>query len=73
MGKLFKNGIGSWKTTIAGMIGAVSLALPQVQALLDSDPATVCDWNIIVGAVTVLIGFIAARDGDKSSEDVGVK
>lgn len=71
MGKLLKK--YSWKTTIAGAIGALSLALPQIQALLDNDPITVCNWNIIVGAITVLVGFTVARDGDKSSEDVGVK
>ena len=49
------------------------LILPQIQALLDGVDATTCDWNIVVIGATALFGGIVARDGDKSSEDVGVK
>jgi hypothetical protein len=63
----------SWKTTTTGIIAGLMVILPEVQALLDTDPTTVPDWNLVVAGVAVIFGFAAARDGDKSSQDVGVR
>ena len=56
----------SWKTTIAGIIAGLVVVLPQIQNLLDSNPATVCNWNIVVAGAVAVIGGIAAKDGDKT-------
>lgn len=39
--------------------------------MLDADPNTNPDWTALIAAVTAGVGLIAARDNDKSSEDVG--
>jgi hypothetical protein len=70
---ILDNAAVSWKTSLAGAITGLMVILPQVQAILDADPATTPDWNLIVAGITVIIGFVAARDGDKSSQDVGVR
>lgn len=63
----------SWKTTGAG-IGAILVAVGSaLTAMFDGDPATVADWGAVVAAVIAGIGLIAARDNDKSSQDVGIR
>lgn len=57
----------NWKTTLAGAIAAGAVILPQVANHMDDDPTTNMDIKIIVGALAVLFGFAASRDGDKSS------
>ena len=58
----------NWKTTVAGVVSFLSIVSPQFNLLFDGDVATNPDWNIIVGATTILLGLVAARDADKSSE-----
>lgn len=63
----------SWKTSAAG-IGAILVALGSaLSATFDADPVTVPDWGALVAAVIAGIGLLAARDNDKSSEEVGAK
>lgn len=63
----------SWKTTTAGIAGAVALLASQVQFLLDNDPATVVDYKAILAALAVFgIGWFS-RDNGVSSEDAGAK
>lgn len=63
----------SWKTSAAG-IGAILIAVGSaLTATFDGDPATVADWGAVVAAVIAGIGLIAARDNDKSSQDVGIR
>ena len=63
----------SWKTTGAG-IGAILVAVGSaLSATFDSDPLTVADWGAVIAAVIAGIGLIAARDNDKTSEEVGAK
>lgn len=73
MAQALAKGMKSWKTTAAGIVGALMVALPQIQTWLDEDPATSPDWMVVVGAIAVAFGFSMARDSDKSSEDVGAK
>ena len=42
-------------------------------ALLDGDPETTVNVELVIAEVVAGIGLFAARDNDKSSEDVGVK
>lgn len=63
----------SWKTTIVGFLAGLIICATQIIAILDSDPATVFEIGIFfAGLATMGIG-VFARDGDKSSEDVGAK
>ena len=65
----------SWKTTLAGVLAALGVILPQAAAFFDGDPATTPNWQVVIGAVITagaLFGLgAAARDNDKSSEAVG--
>jgi hypothetical protein len=70
LGTLIK---GSWKTTAVTVLGAIGIMATQLQNLLDDDPATVFSWEMFwVAGVLVLVGLFA-KDGDKTSEEVGLK
>lgn len=73
MSGALKKGLKSWKTTAAGWAAAVGLGLTEVSKFLDGDPSTEPQWGLVIGAFAVLVGFTMARDGDKSSEEVGAK
>lgn len=60
----------SWKTTLCGIIGALVMLLPQVLAVLDNNPATIVNWQIVMAGLAMLGIGVAAKDGDKSTEDV---
>ena len=63
----------SWKTTTAGIAAILCAITGAVGLMLDGKPDTNPDWTAVIAAVTAGIGLIAARDNDKSSEDVSVK
>jgi uncharacterized membrane protein YhiD involved in acid resistance len=63
----------SWKTSAAG-VGAILVALGSaLSATFDADPVTVPDWGALVAAIIAGVGLLAARDNDKSSEEVGAR
>lgn len=63
----------NWKTTAAG-IAAIMIAVGGcLAALTDADPKTTVDFTSIFAALTAGIGLIFARDGDKSSIQLGIK
>tara|TARA_R100000234_G_scaffold103771_1_gene73347 strand:- start:1190 stop:1414 length:225 start_codon:yes stop_codon:yes gene_type:complete len=63
----------NWKTTSAA-IGMLLVALgPAVQALIDGDPSTSPNYNIVIPEVLAAIALLMARDADKSSQDSGVR
>jgi len=64
---------GSWRTTVAGVVSALVIAAPQILHLIDENPATVCDWSILIGAVIVGLGLGAARDNRVTSERAGAE
>ena len=61
----------SWKTTASGISAIVAAVAGAAKLMLDADPNTNPDWTALIAAVTAGVGLIAARDNDKSSEDVG--
>ncbi|MEM9372409.1 MAG: hypothetical protein AAGA55_02095 [Planctomycetota bacterium] len=67
------NAAVSWKTTALGIIGGFMLLLPQLSAVLDDDPETNPDWQQVTAAFAMFGIGTVARDGDKSSQDVGVR
>lgn len=67
-------GRGSWKTGVAGIIGAVVAVLTfAVVPLVDGDPATGVKFAELVGGVALSLGVYVSRDDDKSDKEVGAK
>ena len=58
---------GSYKTTVAGILGFVAVAATQVGFMFDNDVATNPDWTLLITAGTVLFGLLFAADGDKGA------
>jgi len=73
MNKFMRNTVGSWVTSLGGGI----LGLPQIWAglagLFDEDPATTWEWKLVISGIVTMIVFFAARDGNKSSKEVGAE
>ena len=67
-----KSDIQSWKTTIVGFLTGLMLAAPQVINLLDNDPETLFDFNIFIAALGAMGIGVFAKDGDKTSKELGL-
>jgi len=70
--KLMKD-FKSWKTTALGFVIGLMTILPEIAAFLDSDPETVFSKTVFMTGLGMIGLGIAAKDGDKSTEDVEVK
>jgi len=63
----------SWKTTVCGIATGIGLLIPQIIAVLDSDPETAFDVKMIVAALGAMgVGFFS-RDKDVSSKSSGIE
>ena len=60
----------SIRTTVLGICGGLIAIIPQIVALIDGDPATGFSWTAFVGGLAIMGVGVAAKDGDKSTEDV---
>jgi len=54
-----------WKTTVVGVVGALTIIGNQVIALLDNDPTTNISFAAISAALSILGVGVYARDGGK--------
>ena len=63
----------SWKTTVSGLLAALTVIFGQVTNLFDGDSNTVADWNIVIATVMTAIGLFNSRDNNVSSEEAGAK
>lgn len=63
----------SWRTTLAGLLAALTVCGPELAKLLDDDPATMPAWGLVLGAVVIGLGLGAARDNRVTSEQAGAK
>lgn len=61
------------RTSFLAVAGFISLFFSALQAELDNDPKTTPDWNQVVTTGFLIGGLLAARDSNKTSEDVGAK
>lgn len=61
------------KTTTLGICAGLMILVPQVKALVDDDPNTNVSYEQVVAGLGLMGVGIAAKDGDKTSEDVGTK
>lgn len=63
----------SWITTAIGIVSGLAVILPQLLYVVDGDPTTEMSiQKVIMGLGLMGIGFFA-KDGNKSSEDIGIK
>ncbi len=65
--------LASWRTSLAGFLAVVAVAIPTVKAAIDGDPATVPDWQIVVAAFGTFVVSLLARDNKTTSEQAGAK
>jgi len=64
---------GSYKTTIAGILAALTVITSEAGRLFDADPKTDPDYNVVVPALIMAWGLISARDNKVTSEQAGAK
>lgn len=63
---------GSWKTGWLGILAVISAVITGIAVpLLDGNPATSANFEIVIPVVLAGFGVYQARDDDKTSEDVG--
>ena len=70
---MFKAVTSSWKTTTVAILLAVDAGLHAAMALMDNDPLTVPDWNMVVVLVVAAVGMLFARDANVSSQDAEIR
>lgn len=58
----------SWRTTLFGILAAVSVISGQLLTLADDDPKTNPDVSVIAGTLATMFGFAVARDRKVSTE-----
>ena len=63
----------SWRTTALGFIGGLMLLLPEIQAVLDTDPGTNPAYQAIIAALALMGLGINTRDHSVTSEKAGAK
>ena len=63
----------SWKTTTGGVLGAVAIIAGAAQAILDNDPATNPNWEMVIGALSICAGLLFARDNKVTSAQAGAE
>ncbi len=74
MSTLLKNTTTSWKTSVFGLTQWLATMSVQIGYIFDEAAlGTEPDWNLVVVSTMAFLGLLTARDGDRSSEDVGAK
>lgn len=64
--------VKSWQTTVIGVALAVLILIPAFKAQLDDDPETNMNISDIVMALGLAGLGVAAKDGNRTSEDLGL-
>jgi hypothetical protein len=55
----------NWKTTLGGVATFAAVLFAQIGAALDSDPATVANWQTLIPAGILCWSLIKAADAGK--------
>ena len=71
--KNIKADIQNWRTTIVGFLTGLVLGASQIINLLDNDPETLCDIKILIAAFGAMGIGVFAKDGHRTSQDLGLK
>lgn len=58
----------SWRTTLFGVGGLVTVIAGTLNALFDGNSATNPDWTAVIAAVSACVGLLFARDNKVTSE-----
>lgn len=61
----------SWKTTLFGVGGLLTVIAAALSALLDGKPETNPDWTSVIASASACIGLLFARDNKVTSEQAG--
>lgn len=69
----FKIMKASYRTSLFGAGGLLTVAVNVANMLLDGDPATNPDWSVVIATVVTAAGLLFARDDKVSSEQAGAK
>ena len=65
--------IKNWRTTIVGFLTGLIICATQIIAALDSDPETVFNMNILLAGLAAMGIGVFAKDGDKTSKELGLE
>lgn len=57
------------KTTLAAVLLLVSLVVGQVTKIVDDDPTTVPQWDLVISQIIIVIGLLFARDIPSEGEE----
>lgn len=63
----------SWKTTLFGAGGLITVWVAVLCAVFDGDPSTVPDYTTAITITLPALGLLFARDNSVSSAAAGVK
>lgn len=63
----------SWRTSLFGVGGLVSVIAATATALTDGKPETNPDWGAVAGALMACLGLMFARDDKVTSEEAKAK
>lgn len=63
----------SWRTSLSGGIPGFVLLLAQLSHMVDTDPATICDLEKVIGAISMIMLGLTARDNGVTSQTAGAK
>ena len=53
----------SWKRTTSAITGIIGLAATAVTAMLDDNPATLPQWEIVIPAIVTQLGLLVGHFG----------
>lgn len=63
----------SWRTSLFGAGGLITLICTVIVQQTDGDPTTTTEWGVVIPLAITAIGNLFARDNVVTSEQVGVK
>jgi divalent metal cation (Fe/Co/Zn/Cd) transporter len=52
----------NWRTTLLGLFSIASVIMSAVQLMIDGDPKTNPDWNLVFAQCSAGVGLILARE-----------
>ena len=62
----------SWKTTTAGACTIIGAIAGAIAMLVDGDPKTNPQWELVAAAIATGFGLLFARDNNVTSSDLGL-
>ena len=70
MPKILRVAAANWRTTTAAILAAVVAVANAVLAIVDGNPVTEPDWNIVVTLLITACGLFFARDARVTSKQL---